>query len=54
MNRYRHPAYLAQLTAAVEDPGLPWAALAGKRVGETVQVAVPAGTHTLRIESITR
>ena len=32
MNRYRHPAYLAQLTAAVEDPGLPWAALAGKRV----------------------
>ena len=30
------------------------AALAGKRVGETVQVAVPAGTHTLRIESITR
>ena len=30
------------------------AALAGKRVGETVHVAVPAGTHTLRIESITR
>ena len=32
MNRYRHPAYLAQLTAAVEDPGLPIQALSGKRV----------------------
>ena len=32
MNRYRHPAYLAQLTAAVEDPGLPIQALSGERV----------------------
>lgn len=30
------------------------AALLGKHVGETVQVTVPAGVHSLRIESITR
>ena len=29
-------------------------ASASEATGETVQVAVPAGTHTLRIESITR
>lgn len=32
MSRYRHPAYLAQLAPWLSDPGLPWAALAGKRV----------------------
>ena len=30
------------------------AALVGRRVGESVQVTVPAGVHTLRIESISR
>ena len=30
------------------------AALVGRHVGETVQVTVPAGVHTLRIESISR
>ena len=42
MNRYRHPAYLAQLTAAVEDPGLPIQALSGKRVLITGATGAPS------------